>query len=51
VFPCTEFCEKSVSQKSKWSSKSKVKLNVLNLSDKVKVLDLLKGGMSLVEVG
>jgi hypothetical protein len=25
--------------------------NVINLSDKMKILDLLKGGMSLVEVG
>jgi hypothetical protein len=31
--------------------KSKVKVHVLNCSDKVKVLGLLKGGMSLVEVG
>jgi hypothetical protein len=40
------FCEKSDSQ-SKWCTKSKVKVNVLNLSGKVKIL----GCMSLVEVG
>jgi hypothetical protein len=37
--------------KSKWYPKSKVKINVPNLNDKVKILDLLKGGMSLVELG
>jgi hypothetical protein len=31
--------------------KWKVKVNVLNLSDKVKILDLLKGGTSLAEIG
>jgi hypothetical protein len=31
--------------------KSKVKDNVLNLSDKVRVLDVLKDGMCLVEGG
>jgi hypothetical protein len=31
--------------------KIKVKVNVLNVTDKVKFLDLLKGGMSLEEVG
>jgi hypothetical protein len=30
---------------------SKIKVNVLNLSDKMKILDMLKGSMSLVEVG
>jgi hypothetical protein len=30
---------------------SKINVNVLNLSDKIKTLDLLKGGRSLVEVG
>jgi hypothetical protein len=29
---------------------SKIKVNVLNLSDKVKVLDLLQGGKTLAEV-
>jgi hypothetical protein len=29
-------------QKTKWCPKSKIKVNVLNLSDKVKILDLLK---------
>jgi hypothetical protein len=29
----------------------KVKVNVLNLSGQMKILDLLKGGTSLVEVG
>jgi hypothetical protein len=44
--------------KSKWYTKSKVILpnqkrvyNVLNLSDKVKILDVLNGGMPLPEVG
>jgi hypothetical protein len=37
--------------KSKWSLKNKVKVNVLHLNDKMKILDLLKGGMCLVEVG
>jgi hypothetical protein len=37
--------------KTKQYSKNKVKVNVLNLSDKIKTLDLLKGGRSLVEVG
>jgi hypothetical protein len=32
-------------------AQSKVKVNVLNLSDKVTVLDLLEGGISLVEIG
>jgi hypothetical protein len=27
---------------------SQLKVNILNLSDKMKILDLLKGGMSLV---
>jgi hypothetical protein len=31
--------------------KSKVKVSVLNLSNKVKILDLLKGSTSLAEVG
>jgi hypothetical protein len=31
--------------------KSKAKVNVHNLSGKVKILDVLKGGMSLAEVG
>jgi hypothetical protein len=31
--------------------KSKVKVNGLNLSDKVKILDLLEGGRSSVEEG
>jgi hypothetical protein len=34
----------------KGTQKSKVKMYVLNLSDKMKILDLLKGSMSLVEV-
>jgi hypothetical protein len=37
--------------KSKWCTKSKVNIYVLNLSDKVKILDLLTGNMSLVGVG
>jgi hypothetical protein len=37
--------------KSKWHSKSKVKVNVLNLNNKVKFLYLLKGSMSLAEAG
>jgi hypothetical protein len=37
--------------KSKWYSKSKVKINVLNLSNKVKIWDLSKDHMSLAEVG
>jgi hypothetical protein len=35
--------------KSKWYPKSEV--NVLNLNDRVNILDLLKGNMSLMEVG
>jgi hypothetical protein len=31
--------------------KSKVKVNVLNLNDEVKILDLLKGSVYLAEVG
>jgi hypothetical protein len=31
--------------KSKWCSKSKVNVNVLSLSDKVKMLDSLKSGI------
>jgi hypothetical protein len=31
--------------------KSKIKVNVLNLSDKVKILDLLKGSTALAKVG
>jgi hypothetical protein len=41
---------KSASQKAR-CSKSKIKVNELNWSDKVKLLDLSKGGMSIVEVG
>jgi hypothetical protein len=37
--------------KSKWCPESKVQLNVLNLSDKAKILELLKSVMSLAEVG
>jgi hypothetical protein len=35
---------------SKWCP-NKVKVNLLNLSDKVRIWDLLKGNMSLAEVG
>jgi hypothetical protein len=37
--------------KSKWYQKGKVKVNVLHLSDTVKILDLIEVGMSLEEVG
>jgi hypothetical protein len=37
--------------RSKWCPRSKVKFNVVNLSNKAKMLVLLKGGVSLVEVG
>jgi hypothetical protein len=49
LFPCPSFCENLLSKK-RMVSQSKVKVNVLNLSDKVKNLDLLKSGMSLAEV-
>jgi hypothetical protein len=36
--------------KSKWCPKSKVKVNVLNLNDKVKIIEFLKGCMALVRI-
>jgi hypothetical protein len=39
--PCPSFCENSFSKTQRYP-KSKVKLNVLKWSDKVKIVDLLK---------
>jgi hypothetical protein len=36
---------------SKWCLKSKIRMNVLNWSDRVTIWDVLKGSMSLTEVG
>jgi hypothetical protein len=36
--------------KSKWYAKGKAKFYVLNLSDKVKLVDLLKGALFLEEL-
>jgi hypothetical protein len=44
VFPCPSFCE-NLPPKSKWYLQSKVKVNVLNRSDQVKIWDLLKGSL------
>jgi hypothetical protein len=49
-FPALNFVKVCL-LKSKWCPKSKVKINVLNLSGKVKVLDLLKARISLADVG
>jgi hypothetical protein len=49
-FPALNFV-KICLPKSKWCPQSKEKVNGLSLNDKVKVLGLLKGSMSSVEVG
>jgi hypothetical protein len=50
-FPALNFV-KICLPKSKWyHPRSKVKVNVFNLSDELKIWYLLKGGMSLAAVG
>jgi hypothetical protein len=49
-FPALNFV-KICLPKRKWCPQIKVKINVPNLRDKVKIWDLLKGSTSLVEVG
>jgi hypothetical protein len=49
LFPALNFV-KIFLLKNKWCPKTKVKVNVFNLSDKLKILDLLKGNVSLAEV-
>lgn len=51
-FPALSFVKNTVClPKSKWYPKSKGKVDVVNLSDKVKFLDLLVGYTSLAKVG
>jgi hypothetical protein len=50
VFPAFNFVKICLPQ-SKWCPQSKAKVNVLVLSDKVKILDTWKSNKSLAEVG
>jgi hypothetical protein len=52
LFPCPSFCDSLPRPpKANGALPSKVKENVLNKSDKATIWDLLKGSLSLAEVG